>query len=188
MLNANPALWFVLSYMVVMGIFVIIFWDRFEFHGGMGLFTFLWTFLAVLIVHTILNGKRFFLLWKYDRKKEILNGYVHASSQYMPYLLVAIIYEFVYFFQEAFSRNYKPIDLTFMKWDAFLFGVQPTIWLEKLLNPLAVEYFMFAYVLFLVYPYFYLVYLYQKNQLTVFHRAMLAQIIALIGSVHNFTG
>ena len=78
------------------------------------------------------------------------------------------------------------MDMTFMQWDALLFSVQPTIWLEKFLHPVIVEYFMFAYVLFIVYPYFYLVFLYQKNQLPVFHKAMLAQVISLFVALTCF--
>jgi len=179
-LNANPSLWFVLVYMFIMAVVIIIFRNRFEFSGGMGLFTFFWTFLAVMILHSLLNIKRFRLFIKHKQKHEIRNSYLHASYQYIPYLLVAIVYEFIFFFQKAFSRDFRSIDLLFMRWDEFLFGVQPTIWLENFTHPLAVEYFMFAYVLFLVYPYFFLVYLYQKNQIPVFHKVMLAQIIALI--------
>ena len=73
-----------------------------------------------------------------------------------------------------------------MHWDAALFSIQPTIWLEKFVHPFVVEYFMFAYVLFIVYPYFYLVYLYQKNQLTVFHKTMRAQVISLIVALTFF--
>jgi membrane-associated phospholipid phosphatase len=163
---------------------VFIFWNRFNF-AGFGLFTFIWTYVALLIVHTFLNGKRYFLLWKYN-KKEIARSYIHASYQYAPYLLIAVVYEHIFLYRDAFSQEFQLMDLTFMKWDAALFGVQPTIWLEKLLHPVAVEYFMFAYVLFIVYPYFYLVYLYQKNKLPAFHKAMLAQVISLFVALTCF--
>ncbi|MEJ2544126.1 MAG: phosphatase PAP2 family protein [Calditrichaceae bacterium] len=176
-LNANPSLWFVLVYMGVMSLVILVFWDRFNFKG-VSLFTFIWTYLALLIVHTFLNSKRYLLLWHYN-KSEIFKSYLHASYQYAPYLLIAVVYEHIFLYRDAFSQEFQLMDFTFMHWDAVLFGVQPTIWLEKLLHPVAVEYFMFAYVLFIVYPYFYLVYLYQKNKLPVFHKAMLAQVLSL---------
>ena len=183
-LNANPALWFVVVYMAVMALIMLSFLDRFNLKG-FNFFTFIWTYLTLLIVHSFLNCKRYLILWKYNRM-EVFRSYVHASYQYAPYLLIAVVYEHIFMYRDAFSHNFQLMDLTFMKWDAVLFGVQPTIWLQKYLYPLAVEYFMIAYVLFLVYPYFYLVYLYQKNQLPVFHKAMLAQVISLFVALTFF--
>jgi membrane-associated phospholipid phosphatase len=183
-LNANPSLWFVLVYMAVMSFIVFVFRDRFNFEG-FNLFTFIWTYLALIIVHTLLNSKRYVLLWRYN-KYEIIKSYLHATYQYAPYFLIAIVYEHIFLYRDAFSHSFQLMDKTFMQWDSAMFGVQPTIWLEKLLHPIAVEYFMLAYVLFIVYPYFYLVYLYQKNKLFVFHKAMLAQVISLIFALTCF--
>ncbi len=183
-LNANPSLWFVLLYIAVMSLIALFFRDRFNFEK-FSLFTFIWTFLALLIVHTILNSKRYLLIWKYN-KHDILISYLHASYQYAPYFLIAIVYEHIFLYRDAFSQNFQLMDMTFMQWDAALFGMQPTIWLEKFLHPIAVEYFMIAYVLYIVYPYFYLIYLYQKNQLPVFHKAMLAQVISLFVALTCF--
>ena len=183
-LNANPSLWFVLLYMVIMSSIILVFWDRFSIQG-FNLFTFIWTYFVLLIAHTILNFKRYRILWNYN-KSEIFKSYLHASYQYAPYLLIAVVYEHIFLYRDAFSQEFQLMDLTFMQWDAALLGVQPTIWLEKLLHPIAVEYFMFAYVLFIVYPYFYLVYLYQKNKLPVFHKAMLTQVISLFVALTCF--
>jgi len=141
--------------------------------------------MALLIIHSLLNSKRYFLLWKYN-KSGIFKSYIHASYQYAPYLLIAVVYEHIFLYRDAFSHEFQLMDQTFMQWDALLFGIQPTIWLEKFLHPVVVEYFMFAYVLFIVYPYFYLVYLYQKNKLPVFHKAMLAQVISLFVALTFF--
>ncbi|HEM48941.1 MAG TPA: hypothetical protein ENO27_01900, partial [Caldithrix sp.] len=183
-LNANPSLWFVLTYAAVMSLIIFVFWNRFNFEGS-SLFTFIWTYLVLLVAHTLLNSKRYLILWKHN-KHDIIKSYLHASYQYAPYLLITIVYEHIFLYRDAFSQEFKLMDLTFMQWDAALFGVQPTIWLEKFLHPAAVEFFMFAYVLFIVYPYFYLVYLYQKNKLPVFHKAMLAQIISLFVALSCF--
>lgn len=183
-LNANPSLWLVCIYIAVMTSIIILFWDRFTFEG-FNFFTFIWTYFALLIVHSFLNRKRYNLLWKYN-KFEIIKSYLHASYQYAPYLLIAVVYEHIFLYRDAFSSEFQLMDLTFMRWDAVLLGTQPTIWLEQFLHPLVVEYFMIAYVLFIVYPYFYLVYLYQKNHLPVFHKAMLAQVISLIVALTLF--
>lgn len=183
--NANPALWFSLVYLFLMGSITLLFWDRFSFEGA-NLFTFIWTFMVLLAVHTTINGRRYFAFWKQEHKKEILKSYGHATYHYIPYFLVAIVYEHIFLFRSAFADTFPLIDLELMEIDEAIFGIQPTIWLEKFIVPFAVDYFMVAYALFLIYPYFYLIYLYQKNALTVMHRVMLAQVLSLIFALSMF--
>lgn len=183
--SANPSLWFVLLYLIFMGLVILIFFDRFNFTGS-NLFTLIWTYFAVFIVHSIINWKRFRILWRQNECKDILTSYIHMTYQYLPYLLIAVVYEHIFIYRDAFSEKFPLVDTTFMKIDEFIFNTQPTMWLEKFLHPIAVDYFMVAYALFIVYPYFYLVYLYQKNQLPVFQKAMLAQILSLFVALTMF--
>lgn len=183
--EANPSLWFVLAYILIMLTVMLINLDRFNFEEA-NLFTLIWTYLTLLIVHTLINFPRYRLFWNNHMKEQILSSYLHATYQYGPYLLMAVIYDHIILYVKAFSDIFPLIDEKLMYMDEALFGVQPTLWLEKFLHPLAVDYFMVAYALFLVYPYFYLFYLYQKNQLPVFHRAMLAQILSLFVALTMF--
>lgn len=183
--TGNPSLWFVLGYILMMGLIILLFFERFNFEGS-NLFTLMWTYLTLIIVYSIINFKRYHLFWINNQKSEIAKSYLHATSQYTPYLLIAVVYEHIFIYRDVFSDQFQLIDLTLMKIDELILGVQPTIWLEKFLHPLAVDYFMVAYALFLVYPYVYLVYLYQKNQLLVFHKAMLAQVFSLFVALTLF--
>ena len=131
-LNANPSLWFVLVYVALMSLIFLVYWDRFNFEG-FNFFTFIWTYLTLLVAHSLLNSRRYLLLWKYN-KTEIFKSYVHASYQYAPYLLIAVVYEHIFLYRDAFSQEFQLMDMTFMQWDALLFSVQPTIWLEKFLH------------------------------------------------------
>jgi len=183
--DANPALWFVLIYLALMAIVVLVFYDRFNFEGA-NLFTFLWTYIALLTAHTIVNWNRHAVFLKKRALKEIIKSYGHATYQYIPYLLIAVVYEHIFIYRNAFNDIFHSVDLKLMHLDELLFSVQPTIWMEKITFPAAVDYFMVAYALFLIYPYFYLVYLYQKNQLPVMHKAMLAQILSLFVALTMF--
>jgi membrane-associated phospholipid phosphatase len=99
---------------------------------------------------------------------------------------MAVIYENLLFIIEIAGNMDKNYDLLFMKIDALLFSVQPTIWLQKFTHPLAVEYFMIAYSMFFIYPFFYLIYLLQKNKIEYFQKVMFAEIIMLIVSLSCF--
>jgi membrane-associated phospholipid phosphatase len=110
----------------------------------------------------------------------------YITLMYLPYLLIVIIYENLILFNEAFSIGLRLIDFSLMQIDAALFGIQPTIWLQYFINPVAVEYFMMAYNLFFIYPFFYLIYLLQKNETDLFNKVLLAQIIAVIVSLTSF--
>jgi|GEM_PF-813688 len=183
--EANPSLWFVFGYILIMVAVMLINLERFNFDEA-NLFTLIWTYLTLLIVHTLINFPRYRLFWKNNQKQQILSSYVHATYQYGPYLLMAVIYDHIILYVKAFSDIFPLIDVELMHMDEVIFGAQPTLWLERFLHPLVIDYFMVAYALFLVYPYFYLFYLYQKNQLPVFHRAMLAQILSLFVALTMF--
>ncbi|MFC2088247.1 phosphatase PAP2 family protein [Calditrichota bacterium] len=73
-----------------------------------------------------------------------------------------------------------------MSIDEWIFGIQPTIWFQQFVYPIAVDYFMIAYSMFFIYPFFYLIFLLQKNQVDIFQKVLLAQILALIISLGSF--
>jgi membrane-associated phospholipid phosphatase len=73
-----------------------------------------------------------------------------------------------------------------MQIDQIMFGIQPTIWLQQFSFPWLIDFFMISYSMFIVYPFFYLVYLIQKNQRYIFQEVLFAQILALIISLISF--
>lgn len=113
----------------------------------------------------------------------IYKSYVQLTWYCLPYLIIAVVYENLILFSKAFEDTFKNVDMFLMKVDEAMFGVHPAIWLQKLLHPLAVEYFMVAYGMFFVYPFIYLIYLLQRNRLDVFYRVIMAQVISLIVSL-----
>ena len=171
-------MWFVLGFMIIAAVTALFFRGTVRFKD-MSLFTFIWTFTAVLIVFTALNFKRLRLLKQNLPQISIINIYIFFLYQMLPYLLIAVIYKGLAVFSGAFKNYFNNMDLFLFKTDMLIFGINPAVWFEGCYNPWAVEYFMIAYGLYLVYPYFYLIYLFQRNQLTVLHRAILAQILAL---------
>jgi membrane-associated phospholipid phosphatase len=149
-------------------------------------FTFLWTYTLLLVIHTILNLNHFKKIFRSDRADKIYRSYIQLTMLYLPYLIIAIIYENLFLFSDLFSRTFSIIDPILMHIDEILFGLQPTIWLQQFTCPLMVDFFMISYSMFIIYPFFYLIYLFQKNQLDIFQEVLFAQILALILSLASF--
>lgn len=182
LIDANPAFWFVLISIILL-LFIIAFnIDRFDFNDA-SLFTFLYTYIAVIIFHTLLNRKRFKLFYQQSAPDYIYKSYMQLTWLCLPYLLIAVVYENLILFSKAFAGTFNNVDLILMRIDEAMFSVQPTIWLQKFIHPVAVDYFMVAYGMFVVYPFVYLIYLLQRNRLDVFYRVIIAQVVSLIVSL-----
>jgi len=145
----------------------------------------LWTFPIVLSVHYIVSYKRIHLLQN-NSKDVFLKWIKQLTFLYIPYIIIAAIYENLVFIIELAGNTANKYDLIFMNIDGIMFSVQPTIWLQNLLHPIAVEYFMIAYSMFFIYPFFYLIYLLQKNKIEYFQKVMFAEILMLIVSLSCF--
>lgn len=182
LINTNPALWLVLTYILLLILVIAFNFERFSFEDA-NLFTFFYTFISVILLHTILNWKRFRLFLRQDLPEPIYKSYLQLTWLCLPYLLIAVVYENLILFSLAFDDIFKNVDLLLLKIDKAMFGVQPTIRLQEYLHPFAVDYFMAAYTVFFLYPFFYLIYLLQKNRLDVFYRVITAQVVSLIISL-----
>jgi len=181
-INTNPALWFVLVFVILL-LFIIAFnLDRFDLKDA-DLFTFFYTYIAVILLHTFFNRKRIRLFNQHRMPEAIYKSYVQLTWLCLPYLLIAVVYENLILFSKAFADTFNNVDLFLMKADEVIVGVQPTIWLQNFIHPLAVDYFMVAYGMFAVYPFVYLIYLLQRNRLDIFYRVIMAQVISLIISL-----
>ncbi|MCJ7772446.1 MAG: phosphatase PAP2 family protein, partial [Desulfobacterales bacterium] len=182
LIHTNPALWFVLTCIILLLVIIALNFDRFDFKDA-DLFTFFYTYIAVILLHTGLNRKRFKLFTQRGIPETIYKSYLQLTWLCLPYLLIAVVYENLILFSKAFEDTFSNVDLFLMRVDEAMFGVQPTIWLQKFIYPLAVEYFMVAYGMFFVYPFIYLIYLLQRNRLDVFYRVIMAQVISLVVSL-----
>jgi membrane-associated phospholipid phosphatase len=62
------------------------------------------------------------------------------------FLIYSQIQQYIPFFNPYLYDN------TLIKWDYFIFGVNPTQWLYKIANPYLTEYFQFSYMMYFVMP------------------------------------
>jgi len=180
--GVNPAWYFVAGCFSLLALIAVLNRERFPF-GELNFFTFLWTLAALLIVHTGLNAKHYRTLRRSGG--DLAGAYMRDLLGYIPYLMVAALFDNVSLFELAVRVKVRDLDLILMRMDGLLFGVQPTIFLEKYLHPFLVEYFMLAYSLFLL-PFIFLLYLFRKGEREAFDTTILAQVIAATVAVISF--
>jgi len=169
---------------LILILFALINFSEFPF-SSLNLFTLLWAFPVVILVHYSVSFKRIHCL--NNNTKDVFIKWIKILVfLYIPYIIIAVIYENLVFIIELAGNTANKYDLIFMNIDGIMFSVQPTIWLQKLMHPVAVEYFMIAYSMFFIYPFFYLIYLLQKNKIEYFQKVMFAEILMLIVSLSCF--
>lgn len=126
--------------------------------------------LGMLILYTILNfvfwgqlDTPFLNLLSYIVVSAAIVGFAIFSSKYkggkvfrlvrrlyiMP--IIFFIYSNIHLFIPLVNPN--DFDLVLMKWDYYLFGVNPTEWLGQFSTPLLTEYLQFTYMMFYVLPF-----------------------------------
>ncbi len=181
----NPALIFVLSFAFLVTLFAIFNLQQFPLKE-FSFFTLIWTGLALLIMHTLINSKNFIRLKQTNQKNTILKSYPQILYLFLPYLLIALIYDNWILFHQVTNQYFDNIDPQLKHIDEIIFGLQPSFWLQSFLHPLVVDYFMIAYSMFIIYPFFYLLYLIHRNQLLLFQKVLLAQNIILTLSLIFF--
>ncbi|MFH1652782.1 MAG: phosphatase PAP2 family protein, partial [Pseudomonadota bacterium] len=90
---------------------------------------------------------------------KFIKDYAHASKNahiilrdWLPFLLISFIYENLH--DVAGHVMAHDIAPALYKWDVMLFGVEPTIWVQKLFNPLFTDVMAFSYALYFFLPLF----------------------------------
>lgn len=174
----SPAWLVFMSFFLFLALIGLMNHRRFSF-TGINFFTLLWISSVLIIAHGLANAGKFRECLKNGRWKDVTASFSAVLSSYLPYLLVALLYDNVSLFHASVTPAFDDMDYRLLRIDEFIFGVQPTIFLERYLYPFMAEYFMFAYTLFVL-PYLFLVYIYQKGDRPVFDRLLLSQIICSV--------
>lgn len=74
----------------------------------------------------------------------------HILRDWLPFLLVTFIYENLHDLSKHFM--YTDIAGTLMHWDIALFGVEPTLWAQKIYSPFLTDVMAFSYALYFALP------------------------------------
>ena len=184
-LRLNPIYWILVLFLFILMTIIVVNYNEFDFQKA-NLFTPVWTYLALLLIYTVINIRSFIRLCQNHQRTDILFLYLKLSLLFLPYLVIALIYENLILFTEFYQSTENVIDQQLMTIDQQLFGVQPTIWLQQWIHPWLVELNMIGYALFIVYPFFYLLFLLQREQIDIFEEVLFAQVLMLIISLISF--
>lgn len=94
---------------------------------------------------------------KFGRKQPLL------SVIYPPLFMFGI---FETFFMILSYFNSAQYDYLMVQMDRFLLGVDPTVWLQKWINPLTTDFFYLLYIFYFPMPYFIITWLFRKKMFT----------------------
>jgi membrane-associated phospholipid phosphatase len=110
---------------------------------------------------------------KYFRSRGRASAGIHiVLRDWLPFLLIAFIYENLH--DIAGRINSHDIAGLLYRWDGFLFGVQPTIWAQKLYSPWFTDVMSFSYALYFAFPLVLMFFLSLQNRRRAFKHMVLA--------------
>jgi membrane-associated phospholipid phosphatase len=142
-----PVQWLTIIVLVGLSLLVLIFKGQIPF----------WH--SLLLNYTLLFGLLFVLQISSDRN---LTGKVGTSFRHFsPILFVILIYESL---GSLIQYLHRDIDSCLIKIDFFIFGIHPTIWLEKWIFPWLTDIMSLAYISYYFLPIIFIVVIYLQHR------------------------
>lgn len=185
LLRIAPHYWFSFGYCLGLILVLLIFHKSIDFkhfNSAVGLYA----PLALIVLHGILNIKLFRSWIQSHQTNLILYSFLFTLWAFLPYILISIGYDNLFILSKLNPYQYEDFDQVLMKLDEMLFGVQPTMWLQSWVHPIFVEYFMLTYSMFIVIPFMYLVYLYEKGHIRLLYKVLFAEILSVAVALTSF--
>lgn len=121
--------------------------------------------LVVILIVTYLFGPRQTFL---QRARWVLRDW-------LPFLLLTLVYESLRMYTGIIRT--VPIDPALDVLDRQIFGVSPTLWMQRLYHPLLTDYMAFAYMLYFIMPLALIFLLYWKKRREDFRELALAIVL-----------
>jgi len=122
---------------------------------------------SLLFRYVILLGFLFILKLSYDSKwTGKIGSFIHSFS---PILFVILIYESL---GDLIQHLLPDIDPLLARIDLFIFGVHPTVWMERWVTPWLTDLLSLAYISYYFVPVVLIVVLYLKGRMKEFNRSV----------------
>lgn len=103
-------------------------------------------------------------------------GRLQMMRDFAPFLFILVIYfniqDVIYLF------NPEDIHYRLLDWDNFLFGIQPTVWIEQFYHPRLTDWFALTYLNYYIITLVLLFILYRKARLNHFRTVMVTMMIS----------
>ncbi|MCX7943931.1 MAG: phosphatase PAP2 family protein [Deltaproteobacteria bacterium] len=131
-----------------------------------------------LLFFGILARVRLILSGQKEKVKELITLTLNMARDWFPLLLIILIYENLHDLTDLIHP--ETLDKELAELDLLIFGVQPTIWLQRFVHPLLNDYMTFAYGLYFFYPATILGLIYSKGDLFKFREVALSFVICVV--------
>ncbi len=111
--------------------------------------------------------------------------FLQTLRDWIPFILIDFIYENLH----DLSRHFQTHDVaaTLMRWDTALFGVEPTLWIQRYFNPTVTDFMAFAYGLYFLLPLVIMYLLSYRNQRSKLREMILALSLSFLIAFVGFT-
>jgi membrane-associated phospholipid phosphatase len=116
-------------------------------------------------MHRILSGDR-------EQRREFFERALAMVRDWFPLVLIVLVYENFHDLTDLIRPNV--VDGELRKIDELIFGVEPTLALQKITSPWLTEYMTFTYALYFAYPALILGIVYYKDEFIKFREVGLA--------------
>jgi hypothetical protein len=110
-------------------------------------------------------------------RRELRRGTLLTVRDWLPVILLVLVYENLHGLTGLIRP--VPIDAQLYALDVRLFGVEPTVWAQRLASPWLTDYFAFCYCLYFIFPLTLVTALYVRGRRDDFREVMLAIVMVM---------
>lgn len=172
----RPEEYIILSFVVILTILLIYYGIRPHWVRG-SLKKLGYCFLTI-IVFALFTNHRFLISDIKKRQTVFLKKLLRLIYDFSPFTFGIVVYDSLHDIVKVVHPQLA--DYTLMKWDEFIFGVQPTIWLEQHISPWLTDYMAFCYALMFFLPAILGYILYHNRRYADFRNITVALVIIFI--------
>jgi len=122
-------------------------------------------------IHILLSGTK-------EGIREVIGFVLKMARDWFPLLLIILIYENLHDLTDLIHPD--TLDRELREMDKAIFGVDPTLYLQRFITPLLNDYMTFAYGLYFLYPATILGLVYSKGDIFKFREVALAFVICVV--------
>jgi membrane-associated phospholipid phosphatase len=133
--------------------------------------------LIVIVISRAIAQRHRFTGGNREARREVIRESLTIVRDWLPVILLIFVYENL----RLLTGLIRPDNIDAHLWaaDVALFGVEPTIWAERFVNPWLTDYFAFTYALYFFFPLILATTLYVRKKREDFRELMLGVVLLM---------
>ncbi|HEY3354027.1 MAG TPA: phosphatase PAP2 family protein [Polyangia bacterium] len=160
---------------LVLGVLALVYRGTLHFIEG----SVIWPFVVLCGIVTVsfVTRARGLLARDPAVRREVRGRALGTVRDWLPVILLVLVYENL----RSLTGLIRPVPIDMQLWalDVRLFGVEPTLWAQRFVNPWLTDYFAFAYVLYFIIPLTLATTLYLRGRRDDFRELMLGVVLVM---------